>query len=164
MCSLLGATAAYAYTSDTVLPDHPLYPLRQEIESIQFSFAASNPIAKDQVRLQYLQRREHELMLMKQRNQRVPLQHVRVLLKQTKHLIKDTSFEREAATSTDRILKDRPALFVATTSTIDHLDHIDEHEKMNPQLQHLNSLVHDQAEELEREVTSMVPTSTEDVD
>ena len=64
----VSATGVYAYSSDAVLPDHPLYSVRQEIERVEEKVAVS-PTAKVAVQVKHLQRRlhEHELLTLKMR-------------------------------------------------------------------------------------------------
>src|SRR3989338_8315308 len=40
--TMLGAgTATYAYTSDDVVPDHPLYPIREQVERVEEAIAVT---------------------------------------------------------------------------------------------------------------------------
>jgi hypothetical protein len=64
--TLLGGTGAYAYTSDQVLPDHVLYPLRKSIEGFQVQIAAVTPM-KDRVRLRLLERHAREKRLLEEK-------------------------------------------------------------------------------------------------
>ncbi len=71
--SFLGSTGVYAYASDTVLPDHALYPLRQSLEGFEVQIAAVTPM-KDRVHLRLLERRAREKKLLeeKQKKAKVP--------------------------------------------------------------------------------------------
>jgi hypothetical protein len=62
-----GAMGAYAYNSPNVLPDHPLYGLRQALERAELQLATS-PEKKTQVQAKHLERRIEELeqLLLKQ--------------------------------------------------------------------------------------------------
>ncbi len=64
----VSATGVYAYQSDTVLPDHPLYSVRQGIESVERKLAVT-PAANVAVKVKQLQRRlhEHELLVQKKK-------------------------------------------------------------------------------------------------
>jgi hypothetical protein len=64
-------TAVYAYNSDNVLPDHPLYAVRQQIEDVEESLAPS-PERREQVRLKRLQRRMREIRLLRLKEKPVP--------------------------------------------------------------------------------------------
>lgn len=57
--SLLSATATYAYVSDDVLPDHPLYALRTGLENMETELART-PEQKQLVEFKHLRRRLHE--------------------------------------------------------------------------------------------------------
>ncbi len=63
--SLLGSTTAYAYASDTVLPDHVLYPLRKGVEGVQLQVASVTNM-KDRVRLRLLERHAREKRLLQE--------------------------------------------------------------------------------------------------
>ncbi len=61
----VGATGAYAYSSDEVLPDHPLYPVRQTLERIEERVVApAPPHFKERVLAQLARRRTHEVQMM----------------------------------------------------------------------------------------------------
>ena len=57
------ATSAYAYTSDDVLPDSALYPVRQSLENVETAVAPT-PIAKAKVEVKHLKRRMREAELL----------------------------------------------------------------------------------------------------
>lgn len=65
------ATGVYAYTSDDVLPDNPLYSVRQGIENVQVAMAAT-PEQKTTVQLKLLRRRLHEQELIAARQNPIP--------------------------------------------------------------------------------------------
>jgi hypothetical protein len=65
----LGSTGVYAYASDTVLPDHALYPLRQSLEGFEVQIAAVTPM-KDRVHLRLLERRAREKKLLEEKLQK----------------------------------------------------------------------------------------------
>ncbi|MEK7116247.1 MAG: DUF5667 domain-containing protein [Patescibacteria group bacterium] len=59
--TLVGSgTVAYAYASDAVLPDHPLYGVRTTLENIEASLTA-NADQKVHVELKIIKRRLHEV-------------------------------------------------------------------------------------------------------
>jgi hypothetical protein len=65
------ATGVYAYTSDDVLPDTPLYTVRQGIEQVE-QVAAVTPEQKTAVQLKMLQRRFHEQEVIAAKHKTVP--------------------------------------------------------------------------------------------
>lgn len=67
--SFLGGTGVYAYASDTVLPDHALYPLRQSLEGFEVQIAAVTPM-KDRVHLRLLERRAREKKLLEEKQKK----------------------------------------------------------------------------------------------
>jgi hypothetical protein len=67
---LASGTGAYAYSSDSVLPEHPLYPIRESIERVEES-AAVTPRLKATVQLRHLARRVHEQKLLRQKRSSV---------------------------------------------------------------------------------------------
>lgn len=63
---VLGGTTTYAYASESVLPTHPLYSLRETVESIEQS-AALDAEAKANVQRKLVGRRLNEIRLMRNR-------------------------------------------------------------------------------------------------
>lgn len=77
-------TSAYAYASDDVLIEHPLYPLREAIEAIE-ERAAPTAAAKAAVRRKHLERKLEEIRLMQERRSAVEgelLERVETVLEQ----------------------------------------------------------------------------------
>ncbi len=66
--SLSGGTVAYAYASDEVLPDHPLYALRSRIEQVEAKLAFTEE-KKERVQLQQLERRLKEARLINKKQE-----------------------------------------------------------------------------------------------
>lgn len=70
--TVLGSgTGAYAYTSDEVVPDHPLYGMRQTIENVEMKLATTEE-AKTHVEMKQLNRRIKEAQKLRALNR--PLQ------------------------------------------------------------------------------------------
>jgi hypothetical protein len=67
---ILAGTGVYAYTSDDVLPDHPLYPIRETIERVEEA-ATFTKARNVQVKLKNLQRKIHEQELIVKKNKPV---------------------------------------------------------------------------------------------
>jgi uncharacterized protein DUF5667 len=87
MVSLIGSgTGVYAYSSDDVLPEHPLYRVRQAIEQVEERTAVS-PQKKAIVQLRRLKRRLQEQRLMKAKNRRVSKQLVQDFEERLDHVI-----------------------------------------------------------------------------
>ena len=93
-------TGSYAYASDDVLPDHPLYPLRQTIERAELELA---PIVtrtpKEKTQAKMLARRVKELQLVREKNLRVAPEKKNIILK----TIRDqrAAVEQQSASSTE---------------------------------------------------------------
>ncbi|KAA0207016.1 hypothetical protein EDM68_00275 [Candidatus Uhrbacteria bacterium] len=68
--AVLGGTAGYAYASDAVLPDHPLYPVREYVEGME-ERAARTAEAKAQVQRKHLERKLEEVRRLQERRSRV---------------------------------------------------------------------------------------------
>lgn len=81
--TLFAGTVGYAWASDDVLPDHALYPIREEVERVELALART-PEKKQDIRLQHLERRVHEIKLMQQKKRPVAPQHVDRLLLEMK--------------------------------------------------------------------------------
>lgn len=69
--SFLGGTGVYAYSSDRVLPNHVLYPLRQSVEGFEIQLASVTGM-KDRVRLRLLERHAREKRLIEERQKPKP--------------------------------------------------------------------------------------------
>lgn len=70
--AVLGSgTGAYAYTSDEVVPDHPLYAMRQTLEDVEMKLATTEE-AKTHVEMKQLNRRIKEAQKLRSLNR--PLQ------------------------------------------------------------------------------------------
>lgn len=67
--SLLAGTGSYAYSSDEVLPGDFLYPIRKNMEGLEFKLAAVTGM-KDRVRIRQLERRAREKALLQEREQK----------------------------------------------------------------------------------------------
>lgn len=80
MTLLFGSTAAYAYTSDDVLPDHPLYPLRETIEQAEDALAPT-PQIRAAVRLNLVQRKLKERLLLDAKQKPVTREQVQKFVK-----------------------------------------------------------------------------------
>ncbi len=104
---LLGTgTGAYAYTSDEVLPDHPLYPVRQSIENTE-EVLAITPAWKERVRKKHLARKHKEIQRMLEHRsdiERVPEREV--LLKVDSILREGIEGKRNPDDVRDAVLKE----------------------------------------------------------
>lgn len=60
---LLVGTGGFAYSAESVLPEHPLYPLRQALERVEDRLAL-NPEQRAEVRLKHVDRRLRERLLL----------------------------------------------------------------------------------------------------
>lgn len=79
MLSIAGATSTYAYVSDDVLPDHPLYSVRQGIEHAQIALAVTAD-AKARVHEEQLTRRLKEVADMQKQKRVIPAKRAQVFL------------------------------------------------------------------------------------
>lgn len=71
VCScLLVTTSVYAYTSDNVLPDNPLYPLRESLEETE-TILAVTPQARVNVQLKQARRRLREASLILEKKKKL---------------------------------------------------------------------------------------------
>lgn len=81
-------TGVYAYTSDNVLPDQPLYSVRQQIESVETRLART-PDSLEAVRLKHLGRRVHEAQILHTQNKPLSASHVAALTVGVQSVTKD---------------------------------------------------------------------------
>ena len=65
------ATGVYAYNSDNVTPDHPLYSVRTALESVEMSLATT-PEQKAHVTINHLARRVKEQEVLQSKHKTVP--------------------------------------------------------------------------------------------
>ena len=65
--------SSYAYASDEVLPDTPLYPVRQTLEQVEARLATT-PIQKRKVVRKMVERRQKEIQKLKELKRPVPVQ------------------------------------------------------------------------------------------
>lgn len=92
---VLSGTTTYAYASETVLPNHPLYRLREAVESLQES-AALSAESKAEVQRQLVERRLNEIRIM--RNRRL------AILPQTITRLRDSMIRLEATTTDEGVM------------------------------------------------------------
>lgn len=64
--------SSYAYASDAVLPDTPLYPVRQVLEEMQVKLAVT-PVKKEKVQQKLVERRIKEVKKLKELKRPVPV-------------------------------------------------------------------------------------------
>lgn len=77
----IGGMASYAYASDAVLPNTPLYPMRESIERLAIDLAPT-PTLQEQALQTRLARRKKEATLLKALNKPLPAVHARILLRE----------------------------------------------------------------------------------
>ncbi len=110
--SIMGVTGTYAYVSDDVLPDTPLYVVRQTIERAELTLAVT-PTAQVQVKQKLVQRRQHEAVVITERRVRAAAK-VKKVVKPLKTLeivspasmATGISLEAVATTSAGGLLRD----------------------------------------------------------
>lgn len=74
----LGGMASYAYASDAVLPDTPLYPVRQTLEAIEVKLATT-PEVRAKVVEKHVLRRKKEAHLLEVLHKPLPALHAKLL-------------------------------------------------------------------------------------
>lgn len=112
-------TSAYAYSSDEVTPDHPLYGIRQTVETVEEAIAVT-PAWKERVRQKHLERKQKEIERMlermpnlKNRPEGKVLQRVESILKTGIEQKRDLDDVRDEVLSEVRSARDedeRPSL------------------------------------------------------
>lgn len=91
--TIAGATGTYAYVSDEVTPNSPLYPVRRTIERAELTLAVS-PEAKARVKQRHTERRIHEALVIEKRKKRASDKKSAQILLQAKEM-SATSSSRE---------------------------------------------------------------------
>lgn len=74
----LGGTVSYAYASDAVLPDTPLYPVRQKVEAIEIRLAPTREVRAKVIEKQ-VARRKKEAHLLETLKKPLPAVHAKIL-------------------------------------------------------------------------------------
>lgn len=141
---LLLGTGSYAYASDSVLPDHPLYGVRQTIESAESALAIT-PTLKARVDVQLLRRRLQEEKVLAKRKKAITVDHVNRFVAQAEKAI-------EANRQTDR------RTGVELDATISSMEQ--EHASLLEQLRE-EKLLDDQTSELQGRVKMLTVTRQE---
>jgi len=94
-------TGSYAYASDDVLPDHPLYPLRQTIENAELNLSPMVTHApKEKIQAKILARRLKEIKIIREKKHALPTDQKKNVLKD----VRDGSATLEHASSTSMFL------------------------------------------------------------
>lgn len=101
---LMVGVSSYAYASDDVLPNTPLYPVRQVLEQVETKLAVT-PVQKDQVQRKLIERRKQEVQKLKALKKPVPVEIERQIHRELRReFIQDRRTRaRGAATSTEII-------------------------------------------------------------
>ncbi|MCR4256761.1 MAG: DUF5667 domain-containing protein, partial [Candidatus Uhrbacteria bacterium] len=63
-------TSSYAYASENVLPDHPLYPLRESVEAAEERLVF-HPVAKAAIQQKHLERKLQEVRRMREHRSQI---------------------------------------------------------------------------------------------
>ena len=105
---LSGGTSAYAYSSDEVLPDHPLYGLRETVESVEEKVAITQD-SKQAVQRKLLQRRLKEIRSMRQRKLQVAPTLVNKIQDRLEKLGENKETETSRAAQAYRVLLEKRA-------------------------------------------------------
>ncbi|HVM90468.1 MAG TPA: DUF5667 domain-containing protein [Verrucomicrobiae bacterium] len=81
-------TSAYAYSSDDVTPDHPLYPIRTAVENVAEA-AAVTPALKAAVQQTMVKRRLHEVQVLEAKHPQLEDKPEGQVLKRVESVLKD---------------------------------------------------------------------------
>lgn len=92
---VLGGTTTYAYASESVLPTHPLYSLRETVETFEQS-TALNAESKANVQRKLVERRLNEIRVM--RNRRL------AILPQAVTRLRESMVRLEATTTSEGVM------------------------------------------------------------
>jgi hypothetical protein len=79
--------SSYAYASETVLPDTPLYPVREAIEQVEVKLAVT-PVQKQKVVEKMVERRKQEVEKLTELKRPVPVKLQKFLRKEIKQELK----------------------------------------------------------------------------
>ncbi|MFA5935247.1 MAG: DUF5667 domain-containing protein [Patescibacteria group bacterium] len=114
---MLSGTGVYAYSSDEVLPDHLLYPLRETVENVEASLAFT-PALKASVRLRLAKRRLREQFLVQAKGKAIqPEQTVRFVQSVERAIEAGDALPSAQQARLDRMAARLEAAIVATSGT-----------------------------------------------
>jgi len=88
-------TSAYAYSSDDITPDHPLYPIRTAVETVEETVAVT-PALKQAVQTKMVQRRLREVQVLEAKHPQLQDRPEGQLLKRVEGVLKDGLQNKEA--------------------------------------------------------------------
>lgn len=86
---VFSGAGAFAYTSDSVIPGHPLYGLRSSVERLEVALAAQ-PSSRVRISLKHLERRLHEHQLLKKQQGSVSKTNVTAFINQLNRLVEES--------------------------------------------------------------------------
>jgi hypothetical protein len=95
LCFSFAGTAAYAYASDGLLPDHPLYPLRMAVERVEY--AVVPPSDRPNVELKQARRRLQELKRIERARPTLILEQEKRIEKKIKRVAEKAKQERTSS-------------------------------------------------------------------
>jgi len=98
------ATGAYAYGSKSVLPDHPLYGVRAQIERVESAIVSGNPQKRAEVAIKHLERRVQEIDLMEDNEDQIEENDVERVSQAVKEAM-DVAAETEETEGCDRKIR-----------------------------------------------------------
>jgi hypothetical protein len=96
-------TGAYAYTSNNVLPHHPLYLVRTQIENVESALASNDPVKHAYVAIKHLEKRVHEVSLMEDREIIIEKEDIERVTNAVRNAIETTSELTDTVDNDDRI-------------------------------------------------------------
>lgn len=78
-------TGVYAYTSEEVIPEHPLYGVREQIEQVETKLARSEQ-AKTEIEIKHLKRRVFEAQKLRERHRPLQAAKIETLLQRVQQI------------------------------------------------------------------------------
>jgi hypothetical protein len=115
-------TAAFAYGSEHVLPDHPLYPMRTAVERLEY--ALTFPNGKPEVERRHIKRRLHEMKSMPLDRPELLSQQGKIVEKNIKKVVETAMRENKGRVSgqkTKKIDEKTPAWIEAEAMDLSEL-------------------------------------------
>jgi hypothetical protein len=107
--------SSYAYASEMVLPDTPLYPVREAIEQVEVKLAVT-PVQKQKVVEKMVERRKQEVEKLTELKRPVPVKLQKFLRKEIKQELKRVPIKKNERQQV-RMLQRMQNLDKGTTST-----------------------------------------------
>ncbi|MDO8617772.1 MAG: hypothetical protein Q7N87_02715 [Candidatus Uhrbacteria bacterium] len=149
--SLGTGTVVYAYASDAVLPDHPLYPIRTTIEQAEWQFARSLE-EKERIQFRHTRRHVRELRQFSIRDQMPPQAHRQRILQELKQASASSSVFGDESDELQKYLRE---ILKIERRELNEIFNQQQEASNEDDLKETRGLLKNQAEEIDQHMGSL---------